>query len=1580
MAKIVVKTQLDNSEFTKQAQQLQQELSKLKSTPVKLSVDTEGIDSKAVSAIARLTRAQAELLAQQTKAQQVNAAAKRTETSLAKAKEATAQATERRIAAEKKLAQEQQRSATQAAMQATETQKQATAQAQLALQQEKTSTQTARLATEQQKGANIAAKATSQANEMTSASNRMSESLLSSAAAMAKWQILGNIVGSAIRSFKDALSTMKEVDSELTVIKKVTDASEDQLAAIEQQAYKTASAYGVAADSYLSSAADFARAGYKEQSESLAELAVKTQLVGDVDEETANQFLLSLDAAYQYKGSIEQLSRVLDGANEIDNNYATSIQKIAEGLGKIAPIASQAHVGVDELSAAIGTITAVTQRSGTEAATALRALFLNIIGDTKTEIEDGATWTAGEIAGLRDVLKTYAPEAVKAAEATGQVINPMEAIGGLAQSFKDGLLTEQKLMEMTSDIGGKLRTSQLLAIVENWDMYESMLSSFSDSVGSADKEVENALGSWDSKVNILKNTWTEFIQQTVNTDWIKKLLDGLTSLIKYTGDLGNALIISLAVFTTIKAKSIVGFFENLAVQFSLLKMEAADAGGGVKGFFSVLTSGAAGAQIAMGALTAVITGVIVAYNAYKQHQTELREEATEAAKAANEEISSLEDLRQQYVEIIDSTDDEATKNQKLTEWKKQLVEQYGFEEEALRNVNSERQNTLDLLDSEIAKKSATAWGEIQREYEKAQGAYQKAGQKETSLAGFTISESDLQLLGKYKDEVEELGVLFSDAGDGSYFIGVQQFDDVQKGYDNIMAAQVKLREASEQTGKGIYNSIAEALVLDADRKKKIIDEYGEIYEEGNKIFAQYDLTNNRANDILTVDSQDSYDALTESIKNSVTNLQIQESELELLAQMFPQYSGAVDDSTNALNGNADALDGTADAMDALSETSQALEKNLKSAGDAFSDFSKNGQLSYSDLVDLQSAFSDVDGINNYIDALSQTGITASEVQSILGDLVTRKVESSYTTEQLANANVNLVAAMLDEAGVANSLEVATDMVAAAQENLAQKTYEAQIASYDSVTAAVEYANSLYATGQASDDTYDSLINLIAEQSIFNNASLDVSQKCQALGEMANAAYDAAYALEYAMQYQLVADRLNSNQFMTDAEKSASLSGLMKSWQKKNPAVYKNGANSSGSGGGGTTPRRPVTFKSSGGSSGGSSRRSSGGGGGSRGGSSGGSGTSSSSSSDPQKEALEDRITLLQSELKLLEAQNAPVSQTVAKRREIANALQNEIDYLRSIGGSQTEINNLCVEWYGVLDDIKDMEDDLWSELKDSISDAMQAASDAKDAAIEKIKQEYETENDLLEIDEKRKAVLEAQNDLLEAQNERTVRIYNAATGQWEWVADASKVKSAQDALSDAQKTLSDAEKDAEKESRIQKVEDAYNALEKQWKDLQNASFNSSSTRDAQAIISDILNNFGSSSATNKVNQVNALLSALGAFESKTYDDGGILYGMGGIKATPQNEVVLNPNLTSKLLSPVADDVFKKRVAELGYLYGASNDIPRSVVQTSSSRISNVTNNGGPYYLNGIKIGEDAARGLTLEQLAKQMRTLSLYNN
>lgn len=384
--------------------------------------------------------------------------------------------------------------------------------------------------------------------EMTEKNGLLGDSFTNVYLKMLQWQVMGTIVSKTIGAFRDAISTMKAVDDEMVTVRKVTGFTAEQMEKLRDRAYETASAYGEAADEYLNSVAAFARAGYGEQADALAELATKTKLVGDTNAETAQQFLLSVDAAYQYKGNIDALTKVLDGANEIDNKYATSIEKLAEGLGTVAPVAAQAHVGIDELTAAIGTITAVTQRSGSEAARAFRALVLNIVGDTKTEIDEGVTWTTGEIAGLKDVIRQYAPAAYEAAKATGEVIDPMEAIGGLAQSMKDGLLTEQKLMEMVSDIGGKLRTSQLLALIQNWDMYQSMLKDYANAVGSADKEISNAMDSWTRKTNILKNEWTEFVQSMVSTDAVKDGLDVLIGTVEVLNtDLGHAAVTAGAV-------------------------------------------------------------------------------------------------------------------------------------------------------------------------------------------------------------------------------------------------------------------------------------------------------------------------------------------------------------------------------------------------------------------------------------------------------------------------------------------------------------------------------------------------------------------------------------------------------------------------------------------------------------------------------------------------------------------------------------------------------------------------------------------------------------------------------------------------------------------------------------------------------------------------------------------------------------------------------------------------------------------------------------------------------------------------
>lgn len=633
------------------------------------------------------------------------------------------------------------------------------------------------------------------AKESSGFADLMGDSFGRVAAKMALWQVMGNAIAGLKRSFTEALATMKDVDDEMVTIRKVTGATTEELNRIEKQAYDTASAYGVAADEYLNSVANFSRAGYGEQASALAELATKTQIVGDTDAETAQQFLLSMDAAYKYQGSIEQLTKVLDGANEIDNNYATSIEKIAEGLGKVAPIAAQAHVGADELTAAIGTITAVTQRSGTEAATALRALFLNIIGDTKTEIDEGVTWTTGEIAGLRDVIKLYAKDAYDAAQATGSVINPMKAIAGLAQSMKDGLLTEQQLMEMVSDIGGKLRTSQLLALIQNWDMYESMLGDYADAVGSADKEVENALDSWTRKTEILHNKWTEFISHLVETDTIKGALDQVIALVEFLDSDTGRLVIQLGLLVGVLTLANKGFTALM--------------NSGVGTFFGTLTSAIGGNAMAITQLTGQMKGLLAmlpklgvgaAIFAALAVAISL---STEKARAYEKALAGVETAQSALGETEDEYDALISKTGELTEAEEKRLE-------VLRAIREEQEKAVRDAESE----AWDAWNELHGTGAK---VYVGGGDSVGNGMGVTpvqMVQADVESLAQYKASLK----LVQD-----------QMEAGTKTQEEYYYSLTKLQEAREEEVETIRKAINYGFAV-TEEQRQLVAAYDRVQE------------------------------------------------------------------------------------------------------------------------------------------------------------------------------------------------------------------------------------------------------------------------------------------------------------------------------------------------------------------------------------------------------------------------------------------------------------------------------------------------------------------------------------------------------------------------------------------------------------------------------------------------------------------------------------------------------------------------------------------------------------------------------
>lgn len=637
----------DGAAALAQLNQIDKASAKLDKNKISLRTDTKGLDT-ANKQITQLTNALAKKATAEARSAEASAKAAAAEAKVATAAARTQQQAEKTKTSETNLQIQREKTAQASIKAITSENNLATAEAKVQQQVEKTKAKETELEIQREKTARATQTAAQQ-------NNLLGASMSAIAARVSAYALATAAVDGLISSFKEALSTIKEVDTELTSIQKVTGMSSSQAQALGDRAFSTASQYGINVTDYLESVSTFAKAGYDDLSESLAELATKTQLVGDTNAEVANQFLLSADAAWGFEGNVDSLSKVLDAANAVENNYATSIEKIAEGFPIVANVASMAGMSAEQTIASLGTITASTQQSGESAARALRALILNIMGDTTTEIEDGVTATTESIETVNDILNTYSKEAVEAARASGELVNPLEAIAGMSQAVKDGLMTNEDLTRLASSLGGKLRTNELLALIQNWDTtYSGMMQTIATSAGSADAEVSTMLTSWEAKTNILSNKWTEFVNNFTDTSLIKGGLDAVIGLFDIlNSDMGQVAIqagllgtgVSKLASLLIKAA---GGTSTLSAAFTALT----SAGGGLQSALLALSGTGLGSFISMisGALpyVAALAAAVAAGYGISKLMDDGEVSLEDQQKAITDTTTSLNELQTEY--------------------------------------------------------------------------------------------------------------------------------------------------------------------------------------------------------------------------------------------------------------------------------------------------------------------------------------------------------------------------------------------------------------------------------------------------------------------------------------------------------------------------------------------------------------------------------------------------------------------------------------------------------------------------------------------------------------------------------------------------------------------------------------------------------------------------------------------------------------------------------------------------------------------------------------------------------------------
>lgn len=780
------------------------------------------------------------------------------------------------------------------------------------------------------------------------------------------WQrIAGKAMRSVTQNIQKATNELKAMNAEMVSIQKVTGATDADMERLKDSAFEVAGALGSTPSDYLSSVTKWAQAGYKGLSEQLGDLSAKTQVVGDVNEETANKFLLAVDAAYKYKGNIDALTRVLDGANEISNNYATSVEKLAGGMGIVSSLAEQAGMKVEETMAAIGTITAKTQESGNSAARALRALILNIQGSTEIEIdaETGERWTEDEIQRTAVALGNLNVKTREYKDGIMQLRNPMEVIGELAEKYRKGLVTEAQLQEVVASLGGKVRSNQLMALIQGYETYTSMIETYKDAVGSADKELEIYLNGWEAKSNRLTAQWAEFIESFKATDIATGLLDFGNGLLEIANtDFGN--VIAQTVTLTAAFAALNAVTRKIGINAAINGIISAIASG-----TPVLVAFGQALNAALGPVGWTVAGVTLLIGAINHFTVTAKEQAQATADAAAEyekEKATLEGLEDQLKTTQERIDELNGKGPLLT-----VVEHEELDRLEEENRRLERQIILQKDLAEAKKRAAEA-------------ETNKSLTKGYTGADYS-SRPDLEFLGGAPIEYE-LGQRGGFEGQANYLMGLldqleekkKQFladNGDQKGWTTQTVKDFEAIETEIQTAKdisiGFYNELdglIQNLPEGADKKRweEIQDAlWGAMYpaealtEKLNRLTGAMDEAEKTRFDEALKRIQADGKVTAQEVQTLIDKFPVLKPLLEgnagaldTLAQHFTEATAKVQENTAAAEENKDAQEEEAATWDQVASKLKKYANQANDVKDAQEELRKTGELSFDALVGL----------------------------------------------------------------------------------------------------------------------------------------------------------------------------------------------------------------------------------------------------------------------------------------------------------------------------------------------------------------------------------------------------------------------------------------------------------------------------------------------------------------------------------------------------------------------------------------------------------------------------------------------------
>lgn len=349
---------------------------------------------------------------------------------------------------------------------------------------------------------------------------------------------------------KEGLSVVRELNTALTEMRKVSDESLQSLKNYQNTTFDTADAVGTTAKQIQTSTADYMRLG--ESLDKAAESAKTANVLLNVSEfdniEDATKSLVAMGQAYK---DLDKMT-IVDKLNEVGNNYAISTDELATALQKSSATLSLMGNTIDEAASLVTTANATIQDADSVSA-GLRTISLRLIGTEEAEEELSAmneevdAFVKATNSKKQQIIKDYTAVASNnyqgfdILDSNGNYKNTYQILLGIAKVYKEIQEQDKKLgtnhaTALIEELAGKNRSNIASAILQDPTQLEAVKKSSEEALGSAKNELNSYLDSIDGKMAQLENRTQEFWFKVIDSETIKNGIDLLSTLLKGATD------------------------------------------------------------------------------------------------------------------------------------------------------------------------------------------------------------------------------------------------------------------------------------------------------------------------------------------------------------------------------------------------------------------------------------------------------------------------------------------------------------------------------------------------------------------------------------------------------------------------------------------------------------------------------------------------------------------------------------------------------------------------------------------------------------------------------------------------------------------------------------------------------------------------------------------------------------------------------------------------------------------------------------------------------------------------------------